>query len=134
MRLEMATRMPNVVLIQYLQRAFGQRAPQTLPGKSGRRIVVPHSPRVSRLAYLSEAELHAKLQDARRSLYRRDPAERAEVEVRRRVAPVEMVQEVERLQAKLHRAARTEVDVSRQRHIDRPPGRALHAVDRSVAE
>src|SRR6185503_11658332 len=71
-----------------------------------------------------EAEFHAELHDARGARLRLDAAERAGAQIGAWIAPVEMVQEVERLRPQLKTVARTEGDVSRKGQIDAPEGRA----------
>src|SRR6185503_583336 len=81
-----------------------------------------------------EAEFHAELHDARGARLRLDAAERAGAQIGAWIAPVEMVQEVERLRPQLKTVARTEVDVSRKGQIDAPEGRADQRVPDVVAE
>src|SRR6185503_4515527 len=72
----------------------------------------------------SPPSLEAELHDARGARLRLDAAERAGAQIGAWIAPVEMVQEVERLRPQLKTVARTEGDVSRKGQIDAPEGRA----------
>src|SRR5258705_13769428 len=92
--------MPNVSLMHYLQ---GQAGLKT-------RLYAGHHDRNA--SAIVEADLQVRLEivldpelnDARESCLGRDAAERARIEVqvrRDRIAPVEMIEEIERLQAEL---------------------------------
>src|SRR5207253_5405842 len=145
----MATSIPSLVLIPIPPKIrFSCRrhivAPHTRKRKIRRQ---PRRPRRSRSkkekpscsscsSWLISLEpvLQSKLQNARRSLHRRDAAERPQIEVGRRVAPVKVIQQIERLQPKFDVLRLGEVHVARQRKIDRPRARSLDAVDRRIAE
>ena len=58
----------------------------------------------------------------------------ASVEVDARVAPVEVVQQVERLETKLHVLRAAERNELRHRQVDRPEGRPLDAVPHLIPE
>src|SRR5688500_10442903 len=81
-----------------------------------------------------ESVLHAELQDARVAGLRLNPAEVPRAEVRDRVAPVEVVQQVERLEADLDVLRRREREHPRQREVDLPEARTADAVQLVVAE
>src|SRR6185369_8095428 len=85
-----------------------------------------------------EAVLNAELHDARRgrraervraaARHRRDATERAGVEIRLRIAPVEGVEQVEDLHSELQVLRRRDRDEPRQREIDLPESRPGDAV------
>src|SRR5687767_5955731 len=82
----------------------------------------------------SETVLDAELHDPHITRVGGDAPEGPGVQVRPGVAPIEMVQEVERLEAKLERLGRRERDCLRQRDIDGPERRSGEAVANVVAE
>src|SRR5438874_8175314 len=86
------------------------------------------------IAVLLESVLHAKLQNPWRALHGRDTSERSEIEVDRRVAPVEVIQQVERFEPQLDAVRGGEFHRARQREVDRPASGSLDRIDRQVAK
>src|SRR5436190_12300731 len=80
------------------------------------------------LTTAQEAELGSELHDPRRGRLRRDAAEGALRQVRRRNAPVEVVQQVERFQPELEGLTSGKSDGLRQGDVDVPPSRADNTV------
>src|SRR5688572_3224595 len=81
-----------------------------------------------------ETVLHRELHDARTAALGRDPAERAGVETRGRIAPVEVVQQVEGLDADFHRLPGADRQQPRDGEVDGPVSRTLDAAGLVVAE
>ena len=79
-----------------------------------------------------KAELGAELQDAGRASLCLDPAEGARCQVHDRVAPVEVVEQVERFQPEFQIPAGAEAEHPRQRDIDIPVTGTPDAVAREV--
>src|SRR5688572_8313166 len=86
------------------------------------------------LRYLLEPVLDPELQDAGIAAEGLNPAEVARTQARRRVAPVEGVEEIERLDARLHLVAGRPGKVSRHGQVRLPGPRALDAVALVVAK
>ena len=82
--------------------------------------MVPSATFIENTSRTLEIVLDAELHDARGPRLRRDAAERARVEVQHRVAPVEVVEQVERLQAELQPLRAGNGDKLRQRQVDVP--------------
>src|SRR3954470_9916704 len=83
---------------------------------------------------LSEAVLDSELHDARAARLRLDTAERSGVQVGAGVAPIEVIQQVERLHSQLNRLAGGKGDASRQRQIDVPVAGTMQAVAHVIAK
>src|SRR4030095_6202525 len=83
---------------------------------------------------LSETVLDAELHDAWVARLRQDAPEGARIEVGDRRPPVEVVEQIERLDAKLQRMCAAEGQQARHREIHGPVTRPLDAVAAQIAQ
>src|SRR5207302_4744376 len=94
-------------------------------GSAPEEVIRPKVPASKRGAILPlKRVLDPELQDARVARLRLDSSKRAAVDARRRITPIEVVEQVEDLEPELHRVR----DESRDREVHGPVPRALDAV------
>src|SRR5215510_1915471 len=82
----------------------------------------------------SEPVLHAELHNPLEAAVGLNAAELRLREIRRRISPIEMVRQVERLDAELEVPRRSEIDQARERRVDLPECRPFHRAVLEIAE